>query len=140
MTNNSSTARLLFCSPLGLGMLPPTEIGFTPCTCNIADLALPIFFAFTCLLYTFHISRKKYVHIFPIFGCLFRTKLILSYVTLLTQIVLVVMSSINGSLRTEFLSILSIAASTGSILTWMINISLMYVSILFYNTYVLMDI
>ena len=113
------------CQADGIGTLP-ARIGLTPCTCNVIDLVLPtgFFLVFGCL--SFYKAKKYYDFVFPAFNCLFRTKLVLSFTTIVMEIVLLCFVSINSSLRQEFMSIVSLATSSLNIVAWFVQTCLMY--------------
>ena len=113
------------CNHLELGLLPH-QIGLTPCTCNIIDISICTI-ALLFLLTSIYQTRQKYDFVFPNFNPLFRTKLVLSFLTILTEITLLLFLLTNTSLRSEFLSVLAITSSTIRLLTWITQTCLMYI-------------
>jgi len=108
-----------------IGLLPK-RIGFTPCACNLIDLFLPVLFIVIFGTISFYQTRKRYDFVFPNFNCLFRTKLVLSFLTILMEITLLLFVLFNQSLRREFVSIISLTSSSMNIIAWLLQTSLMY--------------
>ena len=119
------SALLPTCDTLGFGLLS-ARVGLTPCTIDVISITMTSIFLVVGF-YSIHQTKKYYDYVYPNFNVLFRTKLILSFITIIIEIGLLLLLLLNTSLRHEFVSILSLISSSTRIVSWILQTVLMYV-------------